>query len=294
MSPGPVRGFFCDSDHSLTGRFQNEKMVRAFHDSGGNDGVRDACNSSPARVAEAITVNSSTNSDARSSFSNWGTCTDIFAPGTNITSAWYTSNTATNTISGTSMASPHVAGVAALYLASNTSASPTAVWTAIRDNSTPNKITSAGSGSPNRLVYSIWGTSAPTNPPSISSFSPTSGAAGTSVTINGSNFSGASAVKFNGTSASFSVVSSTQISTSVPSGATTGPISVTTSAGTATSSGTFTVTAGGGTTSQLLANPGFESGNVSWTTTSGVITNSTSRTPQAGSWYAWLCGYARV
>ena len=76
----------------------------------------DACNFTPARVAEAITVNASTNTDARASFSNFGTCSDIFAPGQNITSAWMTNDTATNTISGTSMAAPHVAGGAAVLL----------------------------------------------------------------------------------------------------------------------------------------------------------------------------------
>ena len=79
----------------------------------------DACNYSPARVGSANTVGATTSSDARSSFSNWGTCLDIFAPGSSITSAWYTSDTATNTISGTSMASPHVAGAIALYLETN-------------------------------------------------------------------------------------------------------------------------------------------------------------------------------
>ena len=82
-----------------------------------------ACNSSPARVASAVTVGSTTNTDARSSFSNFGTCLDIFAPGSSITSAWNTSDTATNTISGTSMASPHVAGALALYLQTNPGAS---------------------------------------------------------------------------------------------------------------------------------------------------------------------------
>jgi subtilisin family serine protease len=113
----------------------------------------DACNFSPARVAEAITVNASDTNDARASFSNFGTCTDIFAPGVNITSSWGTGDTATNTISGTSMATPHVAGAAALYLADNPTASPAAVAAALIANSTPNKITSPGTGSPNRLLF---------------------------------------------------------------------------------------------------------------------------------------------
>ena len=120
-----------------------------------------ACNYSPARAPSAITVGSTTSTDARSSFSSFGTCLDIFAPGSSITSAWYTSTTATNTISGTSMASPHVAGVAALYLANNPSATPSQVTTAIVNNSTPNKVTSPGTGSPNRLLYSLFGTTPP-------------------------------------------------------------------------------------------------------------------------------------
>jgi len=122
----------------------------------GNDN-QDACNSSPARSSAAITVGSTTSTDSRSSFSNWGTCVDVFAPGSSITSAWYTSNSATNTISGTSMASPHVAGIAALYLAENPSASPTAVENAIYSSASQNKISSIGSGSPNLLAYSLFG-----------------------------------------------------------------------------------------------------------------------------------------
>ena len=114
-----------------------------------------ACNSSPARVPAAITVGSTTSTDARSSFSNFGTCVDIFAPGSGITSAWASSNTATNTISGTSMASPHAAGVAALYLATHTTASPSTVRNAIVNNATLNVLTSLGSGSPNRLLFSL-------------------------------------------------------------------------------------------------------------------------------------------
>ncbi|MFD8590374.1 S8 family peptidase [Streptomyces sp. NPDC059637] len=111
-----------------------------------------ASTSSPARVAEAITVGSTTSSDARSSFSNYGSVLDIFAPGSSITSTWNTSDTATNTISGTSMATPHVAGAAAVYLAGHTSATPTQVRNALVNGATSNVVTSPGTGSPNKLL----------------------------------------------------------------------------------------------------------------------------------------------
>jgi subtilisin family serine protease len=119
----------------------------------GNDGLN-ACNSSPARVGAALTVGSSTSTDARSSFSNIGTCLDLFAPGSSITSSWSTSDTATNTISGTSMATPHVTGVAALYLQNNPSASPATVANQIITTATTGHLSGIGSGSPNRLLYS--------------------------------------------------------------------------------------------------------------------------------------------
>ena len=122
----------------------------------GNNNGANACNFSPARAVNAITTGSTTTTDARSSFSNIGTCLDIFAPGSGILSAWYTSNTATATLSGTSMASPHVAGVAALYKQANPSASSTTIRNAIVNNATTNKITNVGTGSPNRLLYSLF------------------------------------------------------------------------------------------------------------------------------------------
>ncbi len=116
--------------------------------SGTNAGVdrvtANACNSAPSRVTEAIVVGASTRTNARASFSNLGTGLDLFAPGQDITSSWNTSNTATNTISGTSMASPNAAGAAALYLAANPTASPAAVQGALVANATPNVITNPG------------------------------------------------------------------------------------------------------------------------------------------------------
>lgn len=128
----------------------------------GNDNSN-ACNYSPAREPSAITVGSTTSNDSRSSFSNYGSCLDIYAPGSSITSAW--SNGGTNTISGTSMASPHVAGVAALYLANNPNATPAQVEAAIENAATPGKVSDAKSGSPNLLLYSLFDGSTPPPPP---------------------------------------------------------------------------------------------------------------------------------
>jgi hypothetical protein len=114
-----------------------------------------ACNSSPARTPAAITVGSSTSGDARSSFSNFGTCVDLFAPGSSITSAWIGSNSATRTISGTSMASPHVAGAAALVLSATPTATAQTIRNSLVNNATTNVLTNVGSGSPNRLLFVV-------------------------------------------------------------------------------------------------------------------------------------------
>jgi subtilisin family serine protease len=128
---------------------------------GNNSSSSDPCNHSPARVQGTLTVSATDRNDRRADFSNFGSCTEILAPGVDIQSTWSTSDTDSNVISGTSMASPHAAGVAALYLEVNPGASPASVITAIINNATQNVVSNAGSGTPNRLLYSIF-TPAPT------------------------------------------------------------------------------------------------------------------------------------
>jgi len=118
----------------------------------GNEAV-DACTQSPARAPSAITVGATTSGDARASYSNFGTCLDVFAPGSSIRSAWYTGTTVTATSSGTSMAAPHVAGLAALMLAAAPASTPAQLDQRLKSTATLGKVTGAGTGSPNRLVH---------------------------------------------------------------------------------------------------------------------------------------------
>ena len=127
-----------------------------------------ACTTSPARVAAAITISATNQSDAKATWANYGSCVDLFAPGVSITSAWSTGDAATSTISGTSMATPHVAGVAALFLEPNPAATPAEVASAITSSATPSVVTGAGSGSPNRLLYAGLTAPPPTPSPSPS------------------------------------------------------------------------------------------------------------------------------
>ena len=280
----------------------------------GNDSGANACNTSPARTPNAITVGSTTTTDARSSFSNIGTCLDIFAPGSGITSAWNTSDTATNTISGTSMATPHVTGAAALVLAQHTSFTPQQVRDFLVTNATSGVISNPGTGSPNRLLF-VVNDGTPTNDFSIS-VSPTSGSVtaggsvsatvGTTTTSGSSQTVGLSASGLpSGASASFSPSSVTSggsstmtiiTSGSTPSG--TYPITITGSGTSATHATTYSLTVsggGGGCTApgQKLVNPGFESGSTGWTASSGVIGQwgGSGQPPRSGSWNAWMNGY---
>jgi subtilisin family serine protease len=117
----------------------------------GNDDA-DACDYSPARVGAAVTVGATTKADARASFSNTGVCVDLFAPGQAIRSTWNSSNTATQTLSGTSMAAPHVAGVAALLLQQRPTATPDVVLESLRRSAVTGAVTGRGPGSPDLLL----------------------------------------------------------------------------------------------------------------------------------------------
>ena len=134
----------------------NDGVVMAV--AAGNSNAN-ACNSSPSRAPNAITVGATgtyyagETTDSRSGYSNYGTCLDIFAPGSNIVSSWMGSTTATNTISGTSMATPHVAGVAAVLFGRYPTSTPAQIAAMLRNSATPNVVLSAGTGSPNYLLY---------------------------------------------------------------------------------------------------------------------------------------------
>ena len=142
-----------------------------FTISAGNSNA-DACTFSPASEPSAITVGATTSADARASYSNVGTCLDLFAPGSGITGAYIPSGSAV--LSGTSMAAPHVAGVAGLYLQQNPAATPAQVVAALTTNASANKVTSAGTGSPNKLLYMGFLNGAPPpNQPPVAAFATT-------------------------------------------------------------------------------------------------------------------------
>lgn len=126
---------------------------------------QNACNFSPASAANAYTIGSTTISDVRSSFSNFGSCVDTFAPGSSITSAWRTSDTATNTISGTSMATPHATGAGALVFQEHPTWTPAQVMSELNARATTGVLSSLGSGSPNRLLFTLGGSAPPPPPP---------------------------------------------------------------------------------------------------------------------------------
>ena len=143
-------GGFSQATNDAVTRLSNAGVFVAV--AAGNEN-QDACNVSPASAPAVTTVAATTRADAKASYSNFGSCVDLYAPGSSITSAWYTSTTATNTISGTSMATPHVAGVAALYKSAQGDASQATIDAWLKNNATANVVTGNPSGTPNRLLY---------------------------------------------------------------------------------------------------------------------------------------------
>lgn len=143
-------------DDAVRGMVASGVATAVAAGNGNRGGVaQDACKYTPARVAEAMTIGATDKTDKKTSWSNYGTCVDWFAPGLGITSSWYTSNTATNTISGTSMATPHTAGVAALYLQDNPGASPQQVRDALYANTTKGVVTSSKTAN-NHLLFTNY------------------------------------------------------------------------------------------------------------------------------------------
>jgi len=153
-SPGPavanmsLGGGFNSAVNTATANLSNSGVLVAV--AAGNSAAN-ACSFSPASTPQAVTAAASDRTDRSASFTNFGSCVDLYAPGVSITSAWL--GTGSNTISGTSMASPHVAGVAALYKSTFGEAASSTVHAWIVNNATLGKIIGAPSGTPNRLLY---------------------------------------------------------------------------------------------------------------------------------------------
>jgi len=140
-------------DSAVKGAIANGVTFAVAAGNGNSVGIaQDACKYSPARVPEAITVSATNSSDTKASWANYGKCVDLFGPGVSITAAWHTSPSATNTISGTSMATPHVAGAAARYLQTNVNATPAQVSAALAEQSTKSIVKSSKTTN-NRLLY---------------------------------------------------------------------------------------------------------------------------------------------
>ncbi len=240
---------------------------------------QNACNVSPAREPLAITVGSTTTTDARSSFSNFGTCVDIFAPGSAVLSTSNGSDTATATLSGTSMASPHVAGGAALFLSANPTATPAQVVAALTANGSMGRVTNPGTGSPNILLnISFIGGGGGNLPPTVSITAPANGS-----TVSGSITVTATAADSDGTVASvrFALPDGTSVTdTTAPYSATWNTATVANGSRTITATATDDDAATASATSTVTVNnggtPGCIDGTFASTDVPKTITDNTT------------------
>ena len=269
----------------------------------GNNGLN-ACNYSPASTANALTVGATELSDARASYSNVGSCLDIFAPGTDITSAGITTDTATSIMSGTSMASPHVAGAAAVFLSTYPGSTPAQVASGLTQSATLNKVTTAGTGSPNKLLYASNLLPPDLTPPTVTldlplASTPLTGT--TTLSATATDNAVIAKVEFYagtrllGTSTSVSTTYTLNWNTQLLANGTysltakatdTGGNTTISSSVSVTISNTVTACA---TPSQLVVDPGFELASPSWKQTN-VIWQLAAPIPRSGSWVAWLGG----
>ncbi|WP_426226609.1 S8 family serine peptidase [Pseudarthrobacter sp. DSP2-3-2b1] len=244
----------------------------------GNSAV-DACAGSPARLPAAVTVAASDSADRQASFSNFGTCVDLYAPGVGITSASWASATATASMSGTSMASPHAAGAAAVLLSQNPLLAPAQVAAALNSNATTGVVSGAGAGTANRLLYS--GGTAPVVPalpaPTVTSRTP--GANATAVPV-GTNVTATFSAAVQGVGAGTFVLrnaAGTAIPATVSYNATTKTATLDPASALA-SDGTFTATLVGGS-SAIRDTAGTALASTSWTFRTGPAPTVTAFTP---------------
>ncbi|MCF7967783.1 MAG: S8 family serine peptidase [Methylococcaceae bacterium] len=273
-----------------------------------------ACSKSPSRVLDAIVVGATTPSDTRSDFSNYGPCLDLFAPGSSIPSSWSTSDTTTTLQSGTSMASPHAAGLAALYLATQPGATPAQVSDRLTAGASKGKVLSAGVGSPNLLLNNQFIQLAPPDAiaPTIRLTTPQEGTTVTgNVTLSSEVWdetggSGIARVDYRvdgqnvgtATAAPFSLIWD---SAGVANAAHVFSASATDLAGNRADSQVVNANTLNPTTpavcssvEQVLANPGFESGpGVGWKGSSGIISHLEPKWPRTGEWVTNLNGRGR-
>lgn len=237
----------------------------------------DACDSSPARLPAAVTVAASDSADRQASFSNFGSCVDLYAPGVGITSAYYTSSTATASMSGTSMAAPHTAGAAAVLLSQNPALTPAQVASALTSNATAGVIAGAGTGTPNRLLYAAGTAPAPAPAPTVTAASP--GAQSTAVPV-ASNVTATFSTDVQGVGAGTFVLrnaAGTAIPATVSYNASTRTGTLDPSASLA-ADGTFTATLTGGSTGIRDA-AGTPLASTSWTFITGPAPTVTGFTP---------------